>query len=42
MFPRGALSLGMIEIAKQTVEFLYEENGGIPRDLKVKMRGGVV
>jgi E3 ubiquitin-protein ligase HECTD4 len=32
---KGALSLGMLEIARQTVEFLYEENGGIPRDLKV-------
>ncbi len=30
---RGALSLGMTDIARQTVEFLYEENGGIPRDL---------
>ena len=25
--------LGMVDIARQTVEFLYEENGGIPRDL---------
>ena len=25
----------MIDIAKQTVEFLYEENGGIPNDLKL-------
>lgn len=25
----------MIDIAKQTVEFLYEENGGIPSDLKL-------
>ena len=25
--------LGMTDIARQTVEFLYEENGGIPRDL---------
>ena len=24
---------GMTDIARQTVEFLYEENGGIPRDL---------
>ena len=32
---KGALSLGMIDIAKQTVEFLYEENGGIPSDLKL-------
>lgn len=24
---------GMVDIARQTVEFLYEENGGIPRDL---------
>jgi hypothetical protein len=32
---KGALSLGMLDIARQTVEFLYEENGGIPRDLKV-------
>ncbi|ODM93291.1 putative E3 ubiquitin-protein ligase HECTD4, partial [Orchesella cincta] len=30
---RGALQLGMIEIARQTVEFLYEEGGGVPRDL---------
>ncbi|XP_055958013.1 probable E3 ubiquitin-protein ligase HECTD4 [Patella vulgata] len=30
---RGALQLGMTDIARQTVEFLYEENGGIPRDL---------
>ena len=30
---KGALSLGMADIARQTVEFLYEENGGIPRDL---------
>lgn len=27
------LTLGMVDIARQTVEFLYEENGGIPRDL---------
>ncbi len=32
---RGALSLGMADIARQTVEFLYEENGGIPRDLRL-------
>lgn len=25
--------IGMADIARQTVEFLYEENGGIPRDL---------
>lgn len=25
--------IGMTDIARQTVEFLYEENGGIPRDL---------
>jgi E3 ubiquitin-protein ligase HECTD4 len=30
---KGALQLGMADIARQTVEFLYEENGGIPRDL---------
>ena len=30
---RGALQLGMEDIALQTVEFLYEENGGLPRDL---------
>ena len=30
---KGALALGMADIARQTVEFLYEENGGIPRDL---------
>ncbi|XP_030847057.1 probable E3 ubiquitin-protein ligase HECTD4 [Strongylocentrotus purpuratus] len=30
---KGALQLGMTDIARQTVEFLYEENGGIPRDL---------
>lgn len=30
---RGALQLGMTDIAQQTVEFLYEENGGVPRDL---------
>ena len=30
---KGALSLGMADIARQTVEFLYEENGGIPGDL---------
>ncbi len=35
---KGALALGMLEIARQTVEFLYEENGGIPRDLKVKYK----
>ena len=34
---KGALALGMLEIARQTVEFLYEENGGIPRDLKVRI-----
>jgi len=28
---RGALSLGMVDIARQTVEFLYEDNGGLPR-----------
>lgn len=27
------LTTGMVDIARQTVEFLYEENGGIPRDL---------
>ncbi|XP_059171920.1 probable E3 ubiquitin-protein ligase HECTD4 isoform X2 [Physella acuta] len=32
---RGALQLGMTDIARQTVEFLYEENGGIPRDLQL-------
>jgi len=26
-------SIGMTDIARQTVEFLYEENGGMPRDL---------
>ena len=31
------MALGMLEIARQTVEFLYEENGGIPRDLKVEI-----
>ena len=30
---KGALQLGMESIAQETVEFLYEENGGIPRDL---------
>ena len=30
---RGALQLGMETIAQETVEFLYEENGGLPRDL---------
>ena len=35
---KGALALGMLEIARQTVEFLYEENGGIPRDLKVEIK----
>ena len=30
---RGALSLGMADIARQTVEFLYEDTGGVPRDL---------
>jgi hypothetical protein len=30
---KGALSFGMPDIARQTVEFLYEENGGIPNDL---------
>ncbi|XP_040578210.1 probable E3 ubiquitin-protein ligase HECTD4 [Lepeophtheirus salmonis] len=30
---KGALSLGMTDIARQTVEFLYEESGGIPQDL---------
>ena len=25
----------MIDIAKQTVEFLYEENGGVPNDLRL-------
>lgn len=30
---RGALQLGMDSIAQETVEFLYEENGGLPRDL---------
>lgn len=27
------MTIGMVDIARQTVEFLYEENGGIPRDL---------
>ncbi|XP_071946536.1 probable E3 ubiquitin-protein ligase HECTD4 isoform X2 [Antedon mediterranea] len=30
---KGALQLGMTDIARQTVEFLYEENGGMPREL---------
>jgi hypothetical protein len=30
---RGALQLGMESIAQETVEFLYEENGGLPKDL---------
>ena len=30
---RGALQLGMESIAQETVEFLYEENGGTPKDL---------
>ena len=32
---RGALFLGMTEIATQTVEGLYENEGGIPGDLKL-------
>ncbi len=28
-----AFHAGMTDIARQTVEFLYEENGGMPRDL---------
>ena len=32
---RGALALGMADIARQTVEFLYEEQGGLPRDLNL-------
>lgn len=28
-----SMETGMVDIARQTVEFLYEENGGIPRDL---------
>ncbi len=32
---RGALALGMTDIARQTVEFLYEEIGGIPRTLNL-------
>ena len=32
---RGALALGMIDIAKQTIDFLYEDIGGIPKDLKL-------
>lgn len=27
------MTTGMTDIARQTVEFLYEENGGMPRDL---------
>jgi E3 ubiquitin-protein ligase HECTD4 len=30
---KGALQLGMEGIAQETVEFLYEENGGAPKDL---------
>ena len=30
---KGALLLGMTEIARQTVDFLYEDNGGRPKDL---------
>ena len=30
---RGPLQLGMEDIALQTVEFLSEENGGLPQDL---------
>ena len=30
---KGALLLGMTEIACQTVDFLYEDNGGRPKDL---------
>lgn len=34
LFVSGVLlTTGMVDIARQTVEFLYEENGGIPRDL---------
>lgn len=32
-YPCCSLFSGMVDIARQTVEFLYEENGGIPRDL---------
>jgi E3 ubiquitin-protein ligase HECTD4 len=32
---RGALALGMTDIARQTVEFLYEETGGMPADLRL-------
>ena len=32
---RGALALGMIDIARQTIDFLYEDIGGIPKDLKL-------
>ena len=32
---KGALQLGMESIAQETVEFLYEENGGIPKDLRL-------
>lgn len=33
LWPCCILTTGMVDIARQTVEFLYEENGGIPRDL---------
>ena len=29
------VSVGMESIAQETVEFLYEENGGIPKDLRL-------
>lgn len=38
---RGALQLGMIEIARQTVEYLYEEGNGIPRDLHFPTLEGI-
>ena len=31
--PLISIHPGMTDIARQTVEFLYEENGGMPRDL---------
>ena len=34
-FSNYYICIGMTDIARQTVEFLYEENGGMPRDLQL-------
>ena len=38
---RGALRLGMDDIAKETVEFLFEDFGGLPTNIKFPTQADV-